>query len=47
MALQVNYRYKQSNPDLARRKHESIEVKRRFPAKVPASSVQKFVICAL
>lgn len=37
MSLQVTYRYKQVNSDPAKRKHESIEVKRKFPSKVPVS----------
>ena len=38
MALSVTYKYRQLNPDLAKRKKEAVEVKRKFPDKVPVSS---------
>ncbi len=41
MTLQVTYRYKQLNVDLSRRKQESVEVKRKFPDKVPVSKLAR------
>lgn len=39
MALHVTYRYKSQVPDLSQRRAEGIKVRKKYPAKIPVSSV--------